>query len=37
MLNIKVSAITGAGVDTLREVLAESAREASRGSLPTAA
>jgi len=29
-LNIKVSAFTGAGIDTLREVLAEAARDASR-------
>jgi GTP-binding protein HflX len=29
MLNIKVSAFTGAGIDALREALAESAREAS--------
>ena len=36
ILNIKVSAFTGAGIDALREVLAEAAREASH-SLPTAA
>ena len=36
ILNIKVSAFTGAGIDGLREVLAEAAR-ASRGQLPTAA
>jgi GTP-binding protein HflX len=36
ILNIKVSAFTGAGIDSLREVLAEAAREASR-TLPTAA
>ena len=36
MLNIKVSAFTGAGIDALREVLADAARDASR-SLPTAA
>jgi GTP-binding protein HflX len=36
MLNIKVSAITGAGVDALREALAEVARDQSRG-LATAA
>jgi GTP-binding protein HflX len=34
ILNIKVSAATGAGIDGLREVLAEAARESS---LPTAA
>ncbi len=37
ILNIKVSASTGAGFGPLREVLAEIARDASRGSLPTAA
>ena len=37
ILNIKVSAFTGAGIEALREVLAEAAREASRGSLATAA
>jgi GTP-binding protein HflX len=37
ILNIKVSAQTGAGIDMLREVLAESARIASPGSWPTAA
>ena len=37
ILNIKVSAFTGAGIDALREVLAEVARDQSRGSLPTAA
>ncbi len=37
ILNIKVSAFTGAGVDALREVLAEAARETGRGSLATAA
>ena len=36
ILNIKVSAFTGAGVDGLREVLAEVAR-AAQGELPTAA
>jgi GTP-binding protein HflX len=36
ILNIKVSAFTGAGIDALREVLAEAAREAS-GPLLTAA
>jgi GTP-binding protein HflX len=36
ILNIKVSAFTGAGIDALREVLADAARDASR-SLPTAA
>jgi len=35
ILNIKVSAVTGAGIETLREALAEAAREA--GSLATAA
>jgi GTP-binding protein HflX len=30
MLNIKVSAFTGAGIDALREVLAEAARDAAR-------
>ena len=37
ILNIKVSALTGAGIDGLREVLAECARNASRGPLATAA
>ena len=37
ILNIKVSAFTGAGIDALREVLAEAAREAGRASLATAA
>ena len=37
ILNIKVSAFTGAGIDALREALAEAAREANRGSLATAA
>jgi len=37
ILNIKVSAATGAGIDALREVLAEAAREAGRGPLATAA
>jgi GTP-binding protein HflX len=37
ILNIKVSAATGAGIDALREVLAEAAREAARGSVATAA
>jgi GTP-binding protein HflX len=37
ILNIKVSAFTGAGIDGLREVLAEAARDASRGPLATAA
>ena len=36
ILNIKVSAFTGAGIDGLREALAEAARDASRY-LPTAA
>jgi GTP-binding protein HflX len=36
ILNIKVSAFTGAGIDALREALADAARDASR-SLPTAA
>ena len=36
ILNIKVSAFTGAGIEGLREVLAEAARDDSR-SLPTAA
>ena len=35
ILNIKVSAFTGAGIEALREVLADAARNAS--SLPTAA
>ena len=37
ILNIKVSAFTGAGIDALREVLAEAARDAANGSLATAA
>jgi GTP-binding protein HflX len=37
ILNIKVSAFTGAGIDALREMLAEAARDAGRGSLATAA
>ena len=37
ILNIKVSAFTGAGIDALREVLAEVARDSSRGSFATAA
>jgi GTP-binding protein HflX len=37
ILNIKVSAFTGAGIDTLREVLAEAAREGSSGPYLTAA
>jgi GTPase len=37
ILNIKVSAATGAGIDALREVLAEAAREAGRGPLAPAA
>jgi GTP-binding protein HflX len=37
ILNIKVSAFTGAGIDALREVLAEAARGESRGPLATAA
>ena len=37
ILNIKVSAVTGAGIDALREALAEAARDATRGSLATAA
>jgi hypothetical protein len=36
-LNIKVSAFTGAGLDGLRQALAEAARGDSRGSLATAA
>jgi GTP-binding protein HflX len=36
ILNIKVSAFTGAGIDALREVLAEAARESSRGTLAAA-
>ena len=36
ILNIKVSAFTGAGIEALREVLADAAR-AARGELPTAA
>ena len=35
ILNIKVSALTGAGIDGLRDALAEVAR--NEGSLPTAA
>ena len=37
ILNIKVSAFTGAGIEALREVLAEMARDASRGNYATAA
>jgi GTP-binding protein HflX len=37
ILNIKVSALTGAGIEPLREVLAEAARDAANGSLATAA
>ncbi len=37
ILNIKVSAFTGAGIDGLREALAGIARDASRGPLATAA
>jgi GTP-binding protein HflX len=37
ILNIKVSAFTGGGIDGLREALAEAARDDSRGSLATAA
>jgi len=37
ILNIKVSAVTGAGLDGLREVLAEIARGPSTGSLASAA
>jgi len=37
ILNIKVSASTGAGIDALREALAEAARDAGRSSLATAA
>jgi GTP-binding protein HflX len=37
ILNIKVSAFTGAGIDALREVLAEAARASANGSLATAA
>jgi GTP-binding protein HflX len=36
ILNIKVSAFTGAGIDLLRETLAEAARDAASG-LATAA
>ncbi len=37
ILNIKVSAFTGAGIDALRDALAEIARDASRGPLASAA
>jgi len=37
ILNIKVSAFTGAGLDGLRQALADAARDDSRGSLATAA
>jgi GTP-binding protein HflX len=37
ILNIKVSAFTGVGIDALREALAEAARDANRGSLASAA
>jgi 50S ribosomal subunit-associated GTPase HflX len=37
ILNIKVSALTGAGIDQLREVLAEVARGESHGSYASAA
>jgi len=37
ILNIKVSAFTGAGIDALREALAEAARDAANGSLASAA
>jgi GTP-binding protein HflX len=37
ILNIKVSAFTGAGIESLREALAEAARDAARGALATAA
>ena len=37
ILNIKVSALTGAGIEGLREVLAEAARDATRGPLASAA
>jgi GTPase len=37
ILNIKVSAFTGAGIEALRQALADAAREANRGSLATAA
>jgi GTP-binding protein HflX len=37
ILNIKVSAFTGAGIDALREALAEMARATPNGSLATAA
>ncbi len=37
ILNIKVSAFTGAGIDALRDALAEIARDASRGPMATAA
>jgi len=37
ILNIKVSAFTGAGIERLREVLAEAARDSANGSLATAA
>ncbi len=37
ILNIKVSAFTGAGIEALREALAETAREAGRGTFASAA
>ena len=37
MLNIKVSAFTGAGIDSLRDALAEIARNDSRDPVATAA
>jgi 50S ribosomal subunit-associated GTPase HflX len=37
ILNIKVSAFTGAGIEALREALGEAARDDSRGSLASAA
>jgi GTPase len=37
ILNIKVSAFTGAGIDALRDVLAEIARDESRGNFASAA
>ena len=37
IINLKVSAFTGEGIDALRDALADIARDASRGSLATAA
>jgi GTP-binding protein HflX len=37
ILNIKVSAFTGVGLDGLRKALADAARDDSRGSLASAA